>query len=384
MPETRISNGTARQARKALNAFAVNHKDAECIIRTTGGHLTAVVTANHSTPVGMVRLGETKETVEAARIEPKRLADLIKPQGRSDVTMLIHDGMLTCGTLSTPTAPVEDADQSCLDIDLKRRAPAKPCLRVKAQPFAAAIRDAATTTEPGRPVLGCVHISGDGAGQMTVESTDQPRLTRFELDGTPEDGQPFDMVANAQGLKRLAGTFHGDVEISEWEYGLLRVDDGVTCAWFTDTGDFPELRKYYTAKHKGSAEIDGMALAGAVKTVTGSVKDDSVVLLKRQDTLAVSHMVTGMTATVTASFDDGFPDIVAFNPKYLMNALKMMAGRATTGRVRLSGTDQVKPVEFQPIMPDENPDARQRTVVMPMRLPDSESVARLAGIDTNW
>lgn len=163
MPETRISNGTARQARKALNAFAVNHKDAECIIRTTGGHLTAVVTANHGTPVGMVRLGEAKETVEAARIEPKRLADLIKPQGHGDVTMLIHDGMLTCGTLSTPTAPVEDADQSCLDIDLKRRAQAKPCLRVKAQPFAAAIRDAATTTEPGRPVLGCVHISGDDA-----------------------------------------------------------------------------------------------------------------------------------------------------------------------------------------------------------------------------
>ena len=374
MPETRISNSTARQAHKALKAFAANHKDAECIIRTTRGHLTAVVTANHGTPVGMVRLGETKETVEAARIEPKRLADLIKPQGHGDITMLIHDGMLTCGTVSTPAAPVDHADQARLAADLKHRTESKPCLRVKAKPFATAIRDATTTTEAGRPILGCVHISGDGAGHMTVESTDRHRLTRLELDGTPEDSQPFDMVANAQELKRLAGAFTGDVEISRWEYGLLRVDDGVVCAWFTDTGDFPELRKYYTAKHKGSAEIDGMALAGAVKTVTGSVKDDPVVLLKRQDTLAVSHMVTGMTATVTASFDAVFPRLVAFNPMYLTAALKMMAGRSKDGKIRLMGTDQVKPVEFQPIMPDGNTDGRQRTLVAPMRLPDSETI----------
>ncbi len=273
----------------------------------------------------------------------------------------------------------------------------------------------AHATNQTRPVLTCIHLSGDGE-TITAEATDRYRAARITL---PLSGWTGDLLVNADWLKRMsrdADTMTILTNQNGEATGLALSGGGYQDTTAVTAGDYPNLDRVIPDKHQDGypVELDvnrammsnsvkylkslnmenrealpiGLAMDRVIPDkhqdgypveldVNRAMMSNSVKYLKslnmeNREALPIGLAMDGAQLAVSLSGDDssgrdliadvtvtgGLADLPVVNASYLQDALDSYP----TERIRLKITDPVKPVVFTV---DDDTDWVQ--VVVPLR-----------------
>lgn len=214
------------------------------------------------------------------------------------------------------------------------------------------------------------HVAFDStAPGLELAATDRYRLTRYTSTTAPSVQRVTLIPAAA--LRLVALRLTGDVVMV---FGFGASPGTTVVAGFTDStgrtlsvrvGDdytFPTWRSLWPADHAGTVTVDARALADAVAEVAGGGgKNESVWLRRGGNVWQVERRDDARnpvaTRLVSCTFAGDVPDVVGFNPKYLVEALKASGGK---GPVTVALTSPTKPATFTGAGP-------VRVLLMPVR-----------------
>ncbi|RYM91867.1 DNA polymerase III subunit beta [Bifidobacterium animalis] len=226
----------------------------------------------------------------------------------------------------------------------------------------------AHATNQTRPVLTCIHLSGDGE-TITAEATDRYRAARITL---PLSGWTGDLLVNADWLKRMsrdADTMTILTNQNGEATGLALSGGGYQDTTAVTAGDYPNLDRVIPDKHQDGYPVE---LDVNRAMMSNSVKYLKSLNMENREALPIGLAMDGAQLAVSLSGDDssgrdliadvtvtgGLADLPVVNASYLQDALDSYP----TERIRLKITDPVKPVVFTV---DDDTDWVQ--VVVPLR-----------------
>lgn len=221
---------------------------------------------------------------------------------------------------------------------------------------AIAVVEHAVSRDKMIPVITCVHLDADGLGSLEAQATDRFRMA---VGVTAYEGEPFAVNVPATSLTDALKGLSGPLDVGQ-EGGLFGLSDGSrTVTTRTVDDEFPPFTKHFQIEPQVTVDVDGDALAAALKRADlVNERNVSTALAFTADEVAITAADDSDEAVEFIECEASGDVEAHFNAPYLADAL-----RAIGGPVRLSFTTATRPVIITPA--DE--DRRARMLVMPRK-----------------
>lgn len=229
----------------------------------------------------------------------------------------------------------------------------------------------AVASDDTRPELAGVLLRGEES-ILTVAATDSYRLAEARVPLPAALPSPFSVILPrraAQEIQRaLEGAESATLRLNEGQILLLTPTLHVVSRRVE--GTYPDYAQIFPKKQPTTLEVDRVSLLRAIRAsaVFGGSTASRVVLDVGSDTLRVAATTPemGETETRLPADVDGAPTTIAFNERFLQDALSTFGA----SRVRIHLGSSATPAVFQPAsqVATEAPDAvRVLALVMPIK-----------------
>ncbi|WP_426990836.1 DNA polymerase III subunit beta [Pseudarthrobacter sp. Y6] len=226
------------------------------------------------------------------------------------------------------------------------------------------------STDCTLPILTGLQVDANGSG-LDICATDRYRLAYDHVSASVQHNRKFLIGAKtwAAVAKNLAGggLMFTDIPANEYAIGIITGKTVYTVMEIR--GDYPKIRSLIGAGHSTVVELDRAKLL-AITTVAAKLTERNLPV-RLTITSAGAMVVADPDAKsplaavnwVAGSHSDGW--VVAFNPSYLLDAIKAF----TTDMIRFSQQSLPKPAVFTEAGVDAEDNEAFRHMIMPVRLP---------------
>lgn len=219
--------------------------------------------------------------------------------------------------------------------------------------------------QPSRPTLNGIHVRGATNARLEIEATDGYQLAREWVERP--SGPAIDIIIPGLSIPVITKLFADAERLTVEVQGLQAVlasDDGTRLTTRLIEGPFNDTGPLWRKMANHDAVIDRVALLGAVKRAAAvSTNERFIVRLEwNADHVVVAGIgdedVGASEETVACTLSSGAPLCIAFNPRYLVQALS--ARTAETVRIGIEHPERAMTLR------DDGIDVNQN-LIMPRR-----------------